>query len=557
MIRRYIAILFAMLISMTMIAEQTAELRKLLSTQKGEQLILTYAHLFNLSLSTDDVAYQQKCLNDWLQETQRQHNVKEEIIARQVRLDYFYNNSWNDSIFVYAPKDLEFMRNHNGDPYYYYNTWNLLVGAYNFNGQLTTGLEEAQRMFEDAVAQKNDYGKGMAYYAMGDVYANMNNYQEGADAYKKSIDLLLETLPDSLALKISDIFSNYGDVLEKTHRYADLQQLTVKWKQFLETRFSIKAANSNKYVYDNCWGYYYLACAQTALGLDSLDRADIMLNEVKKRVYSEDEFLNLFWLYYRAQLCLRKGWYEEALALNTQRIRFLDGIEDNAEQIRVRQQRAEILKKMGRFEEAAELYREMYVINDSTNTHDMRRQLTEMNTKYQVGELRAQQAEQQMRNTIIISAIIFIALAIFIIFRIRAQRRLKQAHVKLEDAHEKLEDAHDKLLTAYDQLEETTIAKERIESDLRIARNIQMGMVPHVFPNREDIDLYASMTPAKEVGGDLYDYLIIDNYIYFCLGDVSGKGVPASLFMAMARNMFHVLAQQELQPADIAAKLNN
>ena len=64
------------------------------------------------------------------------------------------------------------------------------------------------------------------------------------------------------------------------------------------------------------------------------------------------------------------------------------------------------------------------------------------------------------------------------------------------------------------------------------------------------------MTPAKEVGDDLYDYLILGDRLYFCLGDVSGKGVPASLFMAMARNMFHVLAQQQLSPAEIATRLN-
>ena len=75
------------------------------------------------------------------------------------------------------------------------------------------------------------------------------------------------------------------------------------------------------------------------------------------------------------------------------------------------------------------------------------------------------------------------ALVIFLIFRMIAARRLKKAH--------------EELLVAYDQLEETTTAKERIESDLRIARNIQMGMVPHNFPQREDVDLYASMTPAK------------------------------------------------------------
>ncbi|MCR4582479.1 MAG: serine/threonine-protein phosphatase [Prevotella sp.] len=453
------------------------------------------------------------------------------------------------------------MRDHDFSSVLYYNSWTLLVETYNFNGQLTTGLDEGQRMFDDAVARKDDYGKAMAYYAMGGVYANMNNYEEGAEAYRQSIDLLLNDVsadkPDSLSLKLSDIFSNYGDVLETLGRYKDLDQLTVRWEKFLTAYYSKPSRRDNAYMYASRWGYYYLACAQAALGLDSLERASSMLDEVKKRVFDDGEFLNLSWLYYRAQLCLKQGFYDEALALNTLRMRYLSDAEDSAEQIRMRQQRAEILKGMGRFREAAELYREMYVINDSTNTHDMRRQLTEMNTKYQVGELRAQQAEQEKRNIIIISTIIVLALAIFMFFRIRAQRRLKQAHIHLEEAHEKLEDAHGKLQTAYDQLEETTIAKERIESDLRIARDIQMGMVPHTFPDRPDLDLYASMTPAKEVGGDLYDYLIIGDTLYFCLGDVSGKGVPASLFMAMARNLFHVLAQQQLSPAEIATRLNN
>ncbi len=551
MSRRYIVILLAFLCSLFAFADETSDLRKNMPKMNGEELLKAYSRLYILSLSTDDVQYQQRCINDLVNEAIRQKNTPREDSARSQRIEFFYNNAWNDSVFAYAPTDLKIMRQHHYNPVNFYNTWTLLVATYNFDGQLTTGLEEAQRMFDDAVAQKNNYGKGMAYYAMGDVYANMNNYEEGAEAYKKGIDLLLKDVnPDSLSLNISDIFSSYGDVLETTHNYVELKQLTVRWKQFLTTFYSKEKNRKNKYMYDNRWGYYYLACAQTALGLNNLDEADKMLDEVKKRVYSEDEFLNISWIYYRAQYCLMKGMYVEALALNTQRMKMLDGIEDKAEQIRVRQQRAEILKNLGQYQEAAEMYRQMYVINDSTNTHDMRRQLTEMNTKYQVGELRAQQAEERTRNTIIISVIIFLALTIFIFFRIRSARRLKQAHEKLEDAHEKL-------LTAYDQLEETTIAKERIESDLRIARNIQMGMVPHTFPQREDIDLYASMTPAKEVGGDLYDYLLIGNYLYFCLGDVSGKGVPASLFMAMARNMFHVLAQQELQPADIATKLNN
>jgi len=86
-----------------------------------------------------------------------------------------------------------------------------------------------------------------------------------------------------------------------------------------------------------------------------------------------------------------------------------------------------------------------------------------------------------------------------------------------------------------------------------------MGMVPRIFPpfpNRKDIDLYASMTPAKEVGGDLYDFFVQDEKLYFCLGDVSGKGIPASLFMAVTRNLFRIIAQQGHTPAEIADQIN-
>ena len=100
-------------------------------------------------------------------------------------------------------------------------------------------------------------------------------------------------------------------------------------------------------------------------------------------------------------------------------------------------------------------------------------------------------------------------------------------------------------------------AQERIESELRIARDIQMSMVPSTFPEREGLDMYASMTPAREVGGDLYGYLLEDDKLYFALGDVSGKGVPASLFMAQATRLFLTLAKQGMMPAEICTRIND
>ena len=115
------------------------------------------------------------------------------------------------------------------------------------------------------------------------------------------------------------------------------------------------------------------------------------------------------------------------------------------------------------------------------------------------------------------------------------------------------------LVSYIDELKDTTAMKAAIENELKVASDIQMGMVPRIFPpfpNRHDIDLFASMSPAKEVGGDLYDFFVQDERLYFCVGDVSGKGIPASLFMAVTRNLFRIIAQQGHMPEEIATQIN-
>ena len=113
------------------------------------------------------------------------------------------------------------------------------------------------------------------------------------------------------------------------------------------------------------------------------------------------------------------------------------------------------------------------------------------------------------------------------------------------------------LKQAYDQLEEVTTQKERIESELRIAHNIQMSMVPMVFPEHDAFDVFASMTPAKEVGGDLYDFFVHGDQLFFCIGDVSGKGVPAALLMAETKSLFRAYASDGSMPDHIVSQINN
>ncbi len=195
--------------------------------------------------------------------------------------------------------------------------------------------------------------------------------------------------------------------------------------------------------------------------------------------------------------------------------------------------------------QAYRVLRRQTEVNDSINSTILTDNLRGISNELEMAQTQQREAQQRIIMlwiVVVAAALMIIGLVYIIVNRRRFIRRLEQGHKKLQEA--------------YDQLEETTTAKERMESELRIARDIQMSMVPSQFPKRPDLDLYASMTTAKEVGGDLYSYLFVDEQLYFCVGDVSGKGIPASLFMAQAIRLFRILAAEKLMPADIANRLN-
>lgn len=108
------------------------------------------------------------------------------------------------------------------------------------------------------------------------------------------------------------------------------------------------------------------------------------------------------------------------------------------------------------------------------------------------------------------------------------------------------------------ELQKTTALKERIESEMRIAKSIQMDMVPKTFPERKEFDLFGTLEPAREVGGDFYDFFMPDEqHIFLFIGDVSGKGMPAALFMAVTRTLLKAICLVERDPAVILRRLNS
>ena len=111
------------------------------------------------------------------------------------------------------------------------------------------------------------------------------------------------------------------------------------------------------------------------------------------------------------------------------------------------------------------------------------------------------------------------------------------------------------------RLTEAFLEKQRIEESLKLAADIQMGMLPSTFPafpERKDFDLYAGIIPAKEVGGDFYDFFLIDKkHLCFVIGDVSGKGIPAALFMALTKTQIKASSSRRRTPGDVLFRANN
>jgi sigma-B regulation protein RsbU (phosphoserine phosphatase) len=126
---------------------------------------------------------------------------------------------------------------------------------------------------------------------------------------------------------------------------------------------------------------------------------------------------------------------------------------------------------------------------------------------------------------------------------------------------EEIQSKNAELEESLENLKRTRSAKDRMESELNIGRDIQMSML-HLafpaFPEQQEFDIHAALYPAQEVGGDFYDMFMIDlDHFCFCVGDVSGKGVPAALFMAVTKTLIKSRAANDLSPASILSHVNS
>ena len=277
------------------------------------------------------------------------------------------------------------------------------------------------------------------------------------------------------------------------------------------------------------WSTYYINRATICNGLGKQKEADQAFAEFKRTQYAKTATAKI----HEGEYLLRAKHYAQAADAYAIVYQYLAeyGSEPTFENIDYLTKKFNANYKAGRNDSALNVAAYTFQYLDSAIINEKKNQALELATIYQTQQKDAEIAEQRnsLLQTRVIALLVAIALltAFFIVYSLLRRRAARMK-----------------------------AAQQRIEGELQIARDIQMSMVPHTFPNREGLDMYASMTPAKEVGGDLYGYLIRDHMLYFAVGDVSGKGVPASLFMAQATRLFQTMADQGMLPAEICTRMN-
>jgi len=510
-------------------------------------------------------------------------------LARLRQEMYYHYSKRNAKDFFDATDNLKALAQKMNNEKEFYKAWGnqaIFTSSYINKGK---GIDIAKEILRHARQRDSRFGLYTSNYVMGTIYTSLSFFEEASRHYQESLDILRNDFPGesrsplnlamlkvARALRQQDKVRRYIDYVLHDAKATPQHRLTAMSYQYLylvdnhastierDTAFAERERLKAQYGHDDNFGY--IIDFDHALLHDDFERAQKVVDEIPaSNVVTKMQYLSRYHLahgdYRQAYECYVR--YKAAYdSVNNYHVRknsldlgaMLDNsnAENELKDLRLKNQELEMERIASELQQKnmAEEALNMSLAYQQSRLHEMEAlrmndSLMADNKEHELSEYRIRMTafEQAERNRLLkwVAAFVFtfMVLAFVIVYALNRRKQLLR------------------LKEAYDQLEATTAAKERIESELRIAREIQMAMVPHDFPESPRLDIYASMTPAKEVGGDLYDFVALDDKLYFCVGDVSGKGVPAALFMAMAARLFRTLCKYRLSPALIATAMNN
>ena len=353
-------------------------------------------------------------------------DTEKESEARWQKIQTLKNFSMTEKQAEEALIQMEWFRN-NQQWDNYYRSWQLRSNALSAMGKLQLALQETQHMLSDAKERNNKLGHAMAYKQIGVIYLNMKQTEPAVDALQHYAELMKDEESDISSL--SNIYYRMAKAYDYDEAYDKELQVTNDWKRFLREKVGQRTDPESR----ECYNAWYLAKAAACIGLKQFENAREALDSASYHAHLINTSLSLHHTYkMQARYYLARGDAANAL-LYTDSVRLVTNEKDD----HTSEIRAQALMMLDRGSEAAEIYQRLYHEKDSVFGRDARQHLDELNTLFQIDELKTEQQRTKFRYTLIAASSIVLALVVLLIFGRRNTIRQKKVNEQLRIANER------------------------------------------------------------------------------------------------------------------------
>ena len=353
-------------------------------------------------------------------------DTEKESEARWQKIQTLKNFSMTEKQAEEALIQMEWFRN-NQQWDNYYRSWQLRSNALSAMGKLQLALQETQHMLSDAKERNNKLGHAMAYKQIGVIYLNMKQTEPAVDALQHYAELMKDEESDISSL--SNIYYRMAKAYDYDEAYDKELQVTNDWQRFLREKVGQRTDPEAR----ECYNAWYLAKAAAYIGLKQFENAREALDSASYHAHLINTSLSLHHTYkMQARYYLARGDAANAL-LYTDSVRLVTNEKDD----HTSEIRAQALMMLDRGSEAAEIYQRLYHEKDSVFGRDARQHLDELNTLFQIDELKTEQQRTKFRYTLIAASSIVLALVVLLIFGRRNTIRQKKVNEQLRIANER------------------------------------------------------------------------------------------------------------------------
>ena len=424
---------------------------------------------------------------------QRMGDVEKEGEYRWERMVALKNYSYTEEQLKEAEIQMEWFRS-NDQWDNYYRTWQLKANALSAQGKMQQSLQETQRMLDDAKGHNSKLGRAMAYKQIGIIYLNMKQTEPAVEALQHYAELMKDEDNDFSSL--SSIYYRMAKAYDYDKDFDRELQLTKEWLAFLHSKVGkVKVAEVRE-----CWHACYLARAAAFIGLNKLDDAGLALDTAAHHARLINRTLS-FHHYYKmqARYYMAKGDAAKALLYTDSVKMTTNERDDHIEEIR-----AQALMMLGQGAEAAQIYQRLYHEKDSVFGQEARQHLDELNTLFQVDELKTEQ--QRMRYLYIFLAVATIVLALLLLLYLGWRNAIRQ-----KKANEQLRIANERAKVSSKMKSEFI---RNITHEIRTPLNIVSGFTqiltqPDIeLPEKEKRDIYERVTENTDRITNLVDRML-------------------------------------------------